>query len=63
MSKIGTLAAAGVLATLVVGGTAPAQADGGDVVRRGDCTGRTDWKVKVGPEDGRLEVEGPLLLP
>ena len=39
--------------------TAPAaQAKGGDdAVRRGSCSGSTDWKVKVGPEDGRLEVE------
>jgi hypothetical protein len=40
--------------------TTPAQAKDGDVIRRGDCTGRTDWKLKVGPEDGRLEVEGEV---
>jgi len=39
----------------------PAQAKGGDdVERRGSCSGATDWKVKVGPEDGGLEVEGEV---
>jgi len=33
---------------------------GDDRVRRGSCSGATDWKVKVGPEDGRLEVEGEV---
>jgi hypothetical protein len=51
-----TLAAAALLA-----GTAmPAMAKDGDVIRRGDCSGSADWKVKVGPEDGRLEVEGEV---
>ena len=31
-----------------------------DRERRGSCSGSTDWKVKVGPEDGRLEVEGEI---
>ena len=40
--------------------TAPAQANDSDKVRVGSCTGTTDWKLKVGPEDGRLEVEGQI---
>jgi hypothetical protein len=28
-----------------------------DVVRRGSCSGRSDWKLKLSPEDGRIEVE------
>jgi hypothetical protein len=47
-----------VLATLVV--ATPAHAGDRDVIRRGDCTGLADWKLKVGPEDGRLEVEGEI---
>ena len=31
-----------------------------DRERRGSCSGSSDWKVKVGPEDGRLEVEGEI---
>ena len=41
--------------------TSPAAlADDDDRVRRGSCSGSTDWKIKVGPEDGRLEVEGEV---
>ncbi len=31
-----------------------------DVERRGSCSGNAEWKLKVGPEDGRLEVEGEV---
>jgi hypothetical protein len=53
---------AGIVTTAaVVGATAPAAlANGRDTVRRGSCSGSADWKVKVGPEDGRLEVEGEV---
>jgi hypothetical protein len=58
-----TLAAAGALAltaALVAGSTPAALAGGDDTVRRGSCSGSTDWKIKVGPEDGRLEVEAEV---
>ena len=29
----------------------------GDVIREGNCTGRSDWKLKLSPENGRIEVE------
>jgi hypothetical protein len=29
----------------------------GDIIRRGNCTGSTDWKLKLSEEDGRIEVE------
>ena len=32
----------------------------GDRERRGSCSRSSEWKVKVGPEDGRLEVEGEI---
>ena len=47
---------AAVLA-LSVAGAAPAGAKDGDVIRRGSCSGSTDWKLKLSPEDGRIEVE------
>lgn len=28
-----------------------------DVVERGSCSGSSDWKLKVSPDNGRLEVE------
>jgi hypothetical protein len=38
----------------------PAHANDDDVVRRGSCTGATDWKLKASPEDGRIEVEAEV---
>ncbi len=58
-----TLTAAATLAltAALVAGTAPAALAGGDdTVRRGSCSGSTAWKIKVGPEDGRLEVEAEV---
>jgi hypothetical protein len=28
-----------------------------DVIRRGSCSGQSDWKLKLSPQDGRIEVE------
>ena len=41
---------------------APASAGGDDdrIIRTGDCSGRSDWKLKVKTDDGRLEVEGEV---
>jgi hypothetical protein len=44
-------------ATLGVLGAAPAHAKDGDVVRRGRCSASSDWKLKLGPRDGRIETE------
>lgn len=61
MRNIRRVAASGTIAILLVAGAAlPAQAKDGDVIRTGDCGGRADWKLKVGHEDGRLEVEGEV---
>lgn len=56
--RIATITAAAAL--LLGSATVPATAKSGDLVRRGSCTGTTVWKLKVGPEDGRLEVEGEV---
>ncbi|MEP6665329.1 MAG: hypothetical protein ABJA81_02675 [Nocardioidaceae bacterium] len=52
--------AALVALTLGITGTAlvPAVANANDVVRRGSCSGSTDWKLKASPDNGRIEVEG-----
>lgn len=55
MRKIATLVVAGALAFSALGGVALAGDD--DVIRRGSCSGSSDWKLKLSPEDGRLEVE------
>lgn len=55
------LTTAAAVAALLLGSAAvPAVAKDSDVIRRGDCSGRADWKLKVGPDDGRLEVEGEV---
>ena len=34
-----------------------ASAGQNDVIREGSCAGASDWKLKVSPEHGRLEVD------
>jgi hypothetical protein len=47
-----------VVGALLIGGSAaPAVAKDGDVIRRGACSGASDWKLKLSEEDGRIEVE------
>jgi hypothetical protein len=43
--------------SLTLANAAPAMAKDGDVVKRGSCSGSTDWKLKLSPEDGKIEVE------
>jgi hypothetical protein len=59
MEMIRKLVGVGLAAVLAlsVAGAAPAGAKDGDVIRRGSCSGSTDWKLKLSPEDGRIEVE------
>ncbi len=52
------MVATAVLGTLLIGGAmAPALARDGDVIRRGACSGPSDWKLKLSEENGRIEVE------
>lgn len=52
---------AGALAVgLAVGLAGPVQAKDGDVTRTGSCSKSADWKLKAGPRDGRIEVEGEV---
>jgi hypothetical protein len=40
---------------------ASAEANDGDVIKRGSCSGRADWKLKASPESGgSIEVEGEV---
>jgi hypothetical protein len=43
--------------TIAVAAAPAGVAKDGDVIRRGNCTGSTDWKLKLSEEDGRIEVE------
>src|SRR3954470_6736980 len=47
----------GVLATGMLATAPVIAAKGNDVVRTGNCSMGSDWKLKVGADDGRLEVE------
>ena len=48
--SVAALAALGLL-----GG--PAHANDRDVIREGSCSARSDWKLKLSPENGRIEIE------
>ena len=56
ISKVLRVALASGLA-LSLAGAVPAHANEDDVIRRGNCSGSSDWKLKLSPEDGRIEVE------
>jgi hypothetical protein len=57
--KLAGAGAALALSVTLVGGV-PVEANDGDVIREGSCTGSTDWKLKASPENGRIEVEGEI---
>lgn len=42
---------------LTLAGTTAASAKPGDVVKTGSCSGSSDWKLKLSPENGKIEVE------
>ena len=45
-------------ATLLPAASADAKA--GDIIKRGNCSAKADWKLKASPENGRIEVEGQV---
>lgn len=55
-NRISTSLAVAALAASLFAPTA-AQAGDRQVIRTGGCSAAADWKVKVSPENGRLEVE------
>jgi hypothetical protein len=50
------VALAGAL-MLTLAGAVPASAKDGDVIKRGSCSGSTEWKLKLSPQDNGIEVE------
>jgi hypothetical protein len=52
--------AALLVAALPAATTTAAQASDDDKIRRGSCSGSTDWKIKAKADDGRIEVEGEI---
>jgi len=56
--RISLLCASATLITAAAVSTAPAvSAAAGDVIRTGNCTGSSDWKLKLSKDNGRIEVE------
>ena len=56
----GTVATLVAVAATSMATAGPVLANDDDVIRRGSCSGATDWKLKASPEDGRIEVEGEV---
>jgi hypothetical protein len=56
--RVRAMVAALALGVLLIGGSAlPSLAKDGDVIRRGACSGASDWKLKLSAENGRIEVD------
>lgn len=55
--RVSALVTGLLVATTLVAAPLTASAKDGDVVRSGACTIRSDWKLKLSPENGRIEVE------
>ncbi len=51
------IAVVSALMALAAPGFAKGGDDDGRVIKRGDCSGASNWKLKAKPDDGRLEVE------
>ena len=56
VNKLLRFGVAAVMAMMLTTGPA-ALANEDDVIREGRCTGATSWKLKLSPENGRIEVE------
>ena len=48
---------AGLLAAAMWAGASAAFASSGDAIAEGNCSMGSTWKLKAGPDNGRLEVE------
>ena len=49
--------AVGAMSLAMLAGPAAVAAKDGDIIREGNCSGAADWKLKLSPENGRIEVE------
>jgi hypothetical protein len=58
LTRILTVPVLALVATTVA--VLPAAANDADQIKRGSCSGNTVWKLKAGPENGRIEVEAEI---
>ena len=57
MLRVSKLVLVGAMAMAFLTPAIAASAKAGDVIRRGSCSGPSDWKLKLSPENGRIEVQ------
>lgn len=57
ISRVTALFTGVLVATTLVAAPMTVSAKDGDIIRRGSCTASSGWKLKLSPEDGRIEVE------
>lgn len=58
MRKLAGLGLAALATAVILVSAVPAAAgDGREVIRTGNCSRASDWKLKVKPDDGRIETE------
>jgi hypothetical protein len=56
--RLALVIASGLLIGAATAATAPATAaKAGDVIATGACSGSADWKLKLSPDNGKIEVE------
>ena len=55
--RVAALLSGALVAATLVAAPMAASAKDGDIITRGSCTARSDWKLKLSPENGRIEVE------
>jgi len=57
MQKIGQVLMLGLIGGALLALPAGVAAKQGDVIRTGNCSNNSDWKLKLSPENGKIEVE------
>jgi hypothetical protein len=59
-SRTAALSTSALVAAMLVAAPMSASAKEGDLIRRGSCTASSNWKLKLSPENGRIEVEAEI---
>ena len=54
---IGSALLLGTIGAAMLSIPAGVAAKDGDIIHRGNCSANSDWKLKLSPENGRIEVE------
>ena len=57
MRKLVRVSLAGTLVAGLLAVAPAASANDADVIKTGACSRKSDWKLKLSPENGRIEVE------